>query len=155
MRQIKAPASFRPFTVFLSGSIEMGTAANWQERLARMLEDTDVLLLNPRGDDWDSSWEQSMDDPRFREQVEWELSGIAEADLVVIHFEPETTSPITLLELGIATKYPSLAVVHCPEGFWRKGNVDVVCSHFGIAQVKTLDELADYVREAADSFGGP
>lgn len=146
MKQIKAPAPFKPFTVFLAGSIEMGAAEDWQTKLTESLTDCDVLLLNPRRDDWDSSWEQSIDNPQFREQVEWELSGIDEADLVVLHFEPDTKSPITLLELGICTRYPSLTVVHCPEGFWRKGNVDIVCAHYGIAQVDTLEELAGYVR---------
>lgn len=148
MQQIKAPHPYKPFTVFMAGSIEMGTAENWQEQLAEALSDVEVLLLNPRRDDWDSSWEQSIDNPQFREQVEWELNGIDEADLVVLHFEPDTKSPITLLELGIATKYPSLCVVHCPEGFWRKGNVDIVCNHYDIAQVETIEELAAYVRQA-------
>ncbi len=33
--------------------------------------------------------------------------------------------------------------------FWRKGNVDIVCAHYGIAQVDTLEELAGYVRREA------
>ncbi len=145
-REVKAPAPFRRFTVFLAGSIEMGKATDWRGELAGMLSDCDAVLLNPWRDDWDDSWEQNIEDKNFREQVEWELSGIREADLVVIHFDPGSTAPITLLELGIATRHPSLAVVHCPEGFWRKGNVDVVCECFGIDRVDTLEDLARYVR---------
>lgn len=150
-REVKAPAPYRPFTVFLAGSIEMGTASDWRGELAAMLSDCDALLLNPWRDDWDETWEQSIDDDNFREQVEWELNGIQEADLVAIHFDPGSTAPITLLELGIAAKHPSLAVVHCPEGFWRKGNVDVVCEHFGIDRVDTLEELAAYIRRSTET----
>jgi hypothetical protein len=32
-----------------------------------------ILVLNPRREDWDSSWIQSIDNPQFREQVEWEI----------------------------------------------------------------------------------
>jgi hypothetical protein len=35
--------------------------------------------------------------------------------------------------------------VVCPEGFWRKGNVDVVCHKFGITQVDTIDECVPFI----------
>src|SRR5690606_37696079 len=55
-----------PRSVFLAGSIEMGTAAPWQAEVERELASLDLAVLNPRRDDWDSSWRQSMDEPRFR-----------------------------------------------------------------------------------------
>lgn len=148
VKEIKAPALFKQFTVFLAGSIEMGTASDWRGELKEMLLDTDVLLLNPWRDDWDDSWEQSIKDQNFREQVEWELDGIDKADLVAIHFDSDTSAPITLLELGICTSLLIKCVVHCPDGFWRKGNVDIVCERFKIDQVGSLRELADYIRKA-------
>jgi len=48
----------RPKYLFLSGSIEMGKAEKWQDRVVRLLEKTDWTILNPRRDDWDSSWIQ-------------------------------------------------------------------------------------------------
>lgn len=146
MQEIKAPAPFKPFVVFLAGSIEMGAASDWRGELKTMLQDTDIVLLNPWRDDWDDSWTQSIEDDNFREQVEWEIRGIEEADLVAIHFDPGTSAPITLLELGICTSLLIPCVVHCTEGFWRKGNVDVVCEHYRIDQVDTLDALADYIK---------
>src|SRR5262249_52806894 len=59
--------------VFLAGSIEMGTASAWQDALTAALADRDLVILNPRRDAWDASWSQSIDNPMFREQVEWEL----------------------------------------------------------------------------------
>jgi hypothetical protein len=133
--------------VFLAGSIEMGGAAPWQDRAIDALADLDVVLLNPRRPDWDASWRQSIDEPRFREQVEWELAGLEEADVVAMYFDPATRSPITLLELGfVAARAPQRMVVACPQGFWRRGNVEVVCARYGVRRVEALDELVEEIR---------
>ena len=134
------------FRIFLAGSIEQGSAVNWQEDIQQALSDLDIIIYNPRRDDWDPSWIQSIDNPEFKDQVEWELREIQYADLVVFYFQPGTKSPITLFELGLCSSGVQDIVVCCPEGFWRKGNVDIVCQHFGIAQVATIEELANYVR---------
>ena len=58
---------------------------------------------------------------------------------------PGTKSPITLLELGLhAGKNPQKLVVCCPDGYWRKGNVDIVCRRCGVRQVPTLDDLVRF-----------
>ena len=118
-------------TMFLAGSIEMGTAKDWQSELVTALGKRTVTILNPRREEWDSTWRQSIDEPNFREQVEWELDGLERADLVAMWFAPETVAPITLLELGLTARADKL-VVGCPDGFWRKGNIEVVCARFGI-----------------------
>lgn len=148
MKVIKAPNSFaeeKRFSIFLAGSIEMGQAEDWQSKVQDMLKDQDCLILNPRRDDWDSSWAQSKDNPHFREQVEWELDALEHAELILMYFDPNTRSPITLLELGLFASSKKM-VVCCPEGFWRKGNVDIVCERYGIVQVETLEELFGFVR---------
>lgn len=58
-----------------------------------------------------------------------------------MYFDPSTKSPISLLELGILTANPEKVLVCCPEGFWRKGNVDVVCQRYGIQMINTKDEF--------------
>ena len=130
--------------VFLAGSIEMGAAELWQDKVVKMLSGTDWVVLNPRRDDWDSSWEQNINNPKFYEQVNWELQGIEEAEKVILYFDPNTKSPITLLELGyIAGSDPEKLIVVCPHGYWRKGNVDIVCDRYGILQVDTIEEAAE------------
>lgn len=144
---IKAPFKFTPLkgvSVFEAGSIEMGKAENWQQVLESSLKDLDVTILNPRRDDWDSSWIQSIDNPQFREQVEWELLAQEKADIIGIYLSPGTKSPITLLELGLFGRSGKV-IVCCPGGYWRKGNVDIVCQRYGIKQVGTLQELADEI----------
>ena len=54
-------------------------------------------------------------------------------------------SPITLLELGIHAKSRKL-IVYCPEGFWRKGNVDIVCEKYNIKQVDSFEELKKAIK---------
>lgn len=135
-------------SIFLAGSIEMGKAEDWQSELQNALIDEDVVLLSPRRDDWDSSWEQSITNPNFFEQVTWELNHIDKATWVVMYFDPNTKSPITLLELGILTANPDKLLVCCPDGYWRKGNVDVVCQRYGIAQVPDKDTMITTVKRA-------
>jgi hypothetical protein len=120
------PGDLRTPSVFLAGSIEMGAAEDWQAQVERALQDLDVLILNPRRDAWDASWVKSIDNPPFREQVEWELAGLERASVVAMYFAPSTKAPVTLLELGLCARAGRL-VVCCPEGYWRRGNVEVVC----------------------------
>lgn len=145
MKEIKAPTRIdisHDVSVFLAGSIEMGTAENWQDRLARELETWNVTLLNPRRDDWDSSWEQKKENQQFNEQVTWELEHMEKANIIVFYFDPNTKSPITLLELGLAaTRNPGQCIVCCPNGFWRKGNVDIVSERYGMTLVESLEDL--------------
>lgn len=158
MKIIKPPAPFNEvmkyqLSIFLAGSIEMGTAEDWQTRVEnRLLEaGIDALILNPRRDDWDSTWAQEMDNGlQFTAQVEWELKAMESVDVIAMYFSPETKAPITLLELGLFAHTGKIRLC-CPDGFWRKGNVDIVCRRYGIQQFKTLDNLiVRLVRESMD-----
>ena len=146
MIEIKAPGDYSAYkqkkAVFLAGSIEVGEAIDWQAQVSEALSDQDILVLNPRRSDWDSSWEQSIDHPQFREQVEWELNALERADTIIMYFDPDTMAPITLLELGLHAKTSAeKLIVCCPDGYWRKGNVDIVCNMHGVRQVDSLDAL--------------
>ncbi len=115
--------------------------------MVRELSDKGYVFYNPRRDDWDSSWEQKIENKQFREQVEWELNALEKAETIVLYFDPNTMSPISLLELGIwAGKRPEKLEVVCPEGFWRKGNVDIVCKKYGIRQHDSFDDLIEYLK---------
>jgi hypothetical protein len=129
-------------SVFLAGSIEMGAAVDWQAQVEQSLRDLEVVLLNPRRDEWDASWVQSPTNPPFREQVEWELEGLERATVIAMYFAPGTKSPVTLLELGLFARSGKLLVC-CPGGFWRKGNVEIVCARYAVPLV---GDLADLVR---------
>ena len=137
------------FTLFLAGSIEMGTAEHWQNRVIEALKDCKRLTIyNPRRADWDSSWVQSIDNPQFREQVEWELDNLQRANLAIFYFDPSTKSPITLMELGMMSNpWSPLTIVVCPKGFWRRGNVEIFCNREGIEFFETLEDAIEKIKE--------
>ena len=136
-------------TVFLAGSIEMGRAERWQDGASKKLQEANFTVFNPRRDDWDASWEQSIDNPQFREQVEWELNALQVAERVLLYFSPGTQSPISLLELGLNALSRKLVVV-CPEGFWRKGNVDIACRWYGIPQASDIETAIRFIVKGND-----
>jgi len=128
-------------SVFLAGSIEMGTAENWQDKVIDGLSiHHRIAFLNPRRDDWDSTWTQDLNNPQFYDQVTWELNMLNKADIIVMYFDPNTKSPISLLELGLYAGSGKL-IVCCPDGFWRKGNVDIVCQRFNIPVFTNIETL--------------
>jgi len=132
-------------SVFLAGTIEMGKSIDWQREIVELLKDEDIIVLNPRRDDWDSSWVQSIENPQFKEQVEWELYGIENVTKVIMCFMPNTLSPISMLELGLCLKRGNV-IVYCPKDFWRKGNIDVTCSVYGIPVFDDFDLFKDKIK---------
>jgi hypothetical protein len=125
--------------IFLAGSIEMGAAEDWQVRIEKFLEDQNVTIYNPRRDDWDSSWTQEESNPQFNYQVNWEISKLIDSDVIFMYLSPKTKSPISLLELGMFSREQKM-IVCCPDGFWRKGNVEVVCTRFKIPMFDDFDK---------------
>jgi len=136
-------------SIFLAGSIEMGTAENWQSRVEKALSEKDIIIYNPRRDDWDSSWEQKIENDKFYEQVRWELAALEKASVIAMYFDPKTKSPISLLELGLFARTNRL-VVCCPEGFWRKGNVDIVCHRYDIVNTSDFNDFVAMLEGISD-----
>lgn len=87
-----------------------------------------------------------MSFPPFRDQVAWELDMREAADVVAVYFGPEAKATITLLELGL-TAHTEKAIVCCPAGYWKRGNVQAVCERFGVQMVESIEELARGVLE--------
>jgi hypothetical protein len=126
--------------VFLAGTIEMGNSDDWQSKITDLLSEYPITILNPRRVDWDSSWSQEFENPQFYQQVTWELNALDRADVIILNLLPDSKSPISLLELGLYASSGKLLVC-CPDGFWRKGNVDIVCERFNIPVYNNIGEL--------------
>jgi len=158
MRVIQAPQPLllkpQERAAFLAGSIDMGESVNWQSQLVAMLAQHHGTLLNPRRDRWEANRSSEASNPVFREQVEWELTAMEAAGLIAFYFAPASQAPITLLELGLAARARK-AVVCCPEGYWRRGNVAVVCERYGVPMVESLDDLAQAIRQYGDAGVAP
>lgn len=94
----------------------------------------------------------------FREQVEWELDALTKTKIILMYFDPATKSPISLFEAGLFAndgetlrvdgKVQRVSKLHvvCPPGFWRKGNVDIVCEHYGIRQYPNLTQAVKAIK---------
>jgi nucleoside 2-deoxyribosyltransferase len=152
MIEIKAPNKLKKIkgskTVFLAGSIDMGKAIDWQKQVKEAFEkNKKVTFWNPRREDFDPDAKQDKSNAYFYEQVTWELNALEKADIIIYCFDPKGQAPITLLELGLHVKSGKPVIVCCPEGYWRKGNVDIVCEKYKIQQADTIEDLIEKLKE--------
>lgn len=141
--EVKAPGKYdaaKRYTVFLAGAIDQGKAVDWQEKVSQAFAKLNILILNPRRDDWDDSWDQSADNPQFRQQVAWELDALAAADMVIFVFTKDSKAPITFLEFGLFAPMKD-AVVCAEDGFYRQGNLDIVAGRYHVPMYHDLDEM--------------
>ena len=150
--EIKAPGDYNlaqyNVIIFLGGSIEQDTAVQWQKRVVTTFKKYgQVLILNPRRDQWDPKWVQSKSNKNFRQQVTWELDGQDVANARIYYFDPNTKSPITLLELGHYGPEWKSSYVVCPAGYWRRGNVEIFCERHHIPMYKTLKAATDAIKK--------
>lgn len=128
--------------VFLAGTIDQGEAVDWQNDIVESSRpmNMDIVIMNPRREDWDPNWDQDDSNIEFTKQVNWELNAMDKAEMIIMYFVPGSKSPIALLELGLYATSGKL-IVCCPHGFWRKGNVDIVCKRNNITVVNTSINL--------------
>lgn len=132
-------------SIFLAGSIEQGAAREWQQLVISELQDEECVIFNPRRAEWDASWVQSSSNPVFCEQVNWELDSLDRADIVFFYFQAGTQSPITLAEFGKVTQLVEIGedvkiIVVCEPGFWRRGNIEVMCNRCEVPVFDSLEE---------------
>jgi hypothetical protein len=143
----------RTKSIFLAGSIDQGQAVDWQTAITKSLAHLPVTILNPRRNDWDSSWEEDISFEPFRTQVEWEQDMLEAADVIALYFSPESKAPISLLELGLFARSGRL-IVACPPGYWKRGNVQIVCQRLNIELVNSGEQLVKSVEKKLHQLRG-
>ncbi|KAK1846587.1 hypothetical protein CCHR01_10750 [Colletotrichum chrysophilum] len=126
-------------SVFLAGTT---SKRDWRKDLIESIAHLPITIFNPFRPDWDSTWREDISDTRFKEQVEWELEMQERANIVIVYFEPGTEAHISLLELGLCAR-SGKAIVACPEGYKKGGNVQVVCARFGVPLLESYEDLRD------------
>ena len=139
------------FCIFLAGSIEMGKAVEWQDKVSESLEEYSGNILNPRRESWDSSWEQSIDNPNFKEQVTWELDGLDRSQIIFFYLDPNTKSPISLLQIGKYIASDKKLIICVPKGFWRRGNIEVLCDRYNIPLYDNLDIAIEMLKNSIET----
>lgn len=132
----------------------MGSAVEWQKTVCDKYARSNVVTFyNPRRNDWDSSWEQTLGSPQFVEQVNWELDCMDRATFVFMYITAESKAPISLLEFGhIMAKYPEKLVVCVQENFYRRGNLEVMCNRQGIVLHYHIDAALSVLEHRVDNY---
>lgn len=138
----RADLSGKGKSIFLAGSIEQDQAVDWQTLITEKLSNLPVTILNPRRLDWDATWKEDISFEPFREQVEWEQDMLEAADVIALYFARNSKAPISLLEMGLFARSGKLLVA-CPPGYWKRGNVQIVCQRLNIELVDSTDELVE------------
>lgn len=124
-------------SIFLAGSIEMGKAMDWQRDTAQKIHDAwqydeDIHFYNPRRH---GKFTPDME----LTQIRWEQERLQRANYIFMVLDPDTKSPISLLEFGEFIASGKMFVV-CPETFYRYHNLVVTANMHGQRIYHTIDE---------------
>lgn len=104
--------------IFLAGGIT--DCPDWQQEMASLLKDTDLVLLNPRRANF------PIHDPNAaREQIMWEHRHLNASCAVSFWFSPETLNPIVLYELGTWSKSGKPIFVGVHPDYKRRQDVEI------------------------------
>lgn len=122
-------------SLFLAGSIEEGKAPKWQDKAIDFLEKENIIILNPRRDNW-----SDLSDKAMIEQIKWEHDALQIADYRLFNFCPDTISPITLMELGWMLPWGKENIIVCPKDYKRYMNVKVFTDKYHTTIYSSLDE---------------
>lgn len=120
--------------VFLGGSIESGSAINWQDDIISEFNGYDVTFLNPRRPTW-----TDLSNEALQQQVNWELFHQKTADVLIYYFADGTISPVTLFEVGLFSNNGTPMFVYASEKYFRQLNLKFSNEFFN----ETLYEFFD------------
>ncbi len=122
MKYIECPNEYLPqeweISIFLAGGIS--GCWDWQSELVNKLESLNIIVYNPRRQNFDlSNKNMSL------EQIRWEHKYLKISDSISFWFPHETVCPITLLEYGkwMASDKKIFLGVH--EKYSRKFDLEV------------------------------
>ncbi|KAF4982763.1 hypothetical protein FZEAL_1664 [Fusarium zealandicum] len=138
--QRPGPEDQKNTSIFLAGPTTNTGGPDWREAFTQALDEYPVTILNPKRDDWDSTWREDLSDKRWEQQVWWELDMQEGADIVVFFFHGKTDAPVTLLELGLGVR-SGRAIVCALDGYSKRGNVEAVCQRYRAKFTRTEEEL--------------
>ena len=139
MQLIEAPNTY-PTNVdlFLGGGIT--NCPDWQADVVKMLEGTDLIVLNPRRS---AAFTGDIAD----EQIRWEYEALRAVKTVLFWFPKETLCPITLFELGVfSQRKDTRLIVGTHPDYARRFDVQVQME-LSRPEVVVHDSIEDMVSE--------
>jgi hypothetical protein len=148
----EVPAEIKHLSsVFLSGSITKG-GTDWRKSVTQELSGAPIVILNPYRKDWDKTWKEERGCEPYWTQVRWELDHMESASILAVFFAAGTDAPITLLELGLSATTNGKAIVCCPDGYSKKGNVQAVCEKYDIRLTENIQDFVTAIKDRLASL---
>ena len=125
-------------SLFLAGGIT--NCPNWQQELVQLLKDVDLIIFNPRRDNF------PIDDPNASyEQIKWEYNKFQVCKQILFWFSRGSLNPIVLFEYGrwsyMAKKFWQYQIkifVGIDTEYKRKQDVEI--------QTKLLDPIEQHLK---------
>jgi len=143
MKYIEAPKQYKGVqpSVFLAGGIP--GCDNWQRRMVELLDDTDLVVLNPRRDSFPGDNPGAM-----RDQIVWEFEHMRRATVRLFWFPSQTLCPITLFELGAWSRLGEPLLVGTDPEYRRRSDVEIqlALARPDVRIVHSLEELAEQLK---------
>jgi hypothetical protein len=142
MTYVEAPTEYTGTSpsLFLAGGIT--GCDDWQSRMTEILDPLDLVVLNPRRNDF------PIDDPTAAErQIHWEHRHLRRATARLFWFPSATLCPITLYELGAWSMMPGPLFVGVDPAYARRRDVEIQTSLVrpDVRVVRSLPDLAAQV----------
>ena len=141
MKYIEAPDEYlgSEKSLFLGGGIS--NCPDWQKEIVSQLEGLDLVILNPRRNNFD------LANKSVRvAQIEWEFRHLRKATARSFWFPKETLCPITLYELGTYSSQNGLFIGIHPK-YQRREDIEEQTKLVrpDIKLVYSLDDLAKQI----------
>ena len=154
MKYIEAPERYYTgdVSLFLAGGIT--NCPNWQQEMRALLKDLDIVVFNPRREDF------PIGDPNATfEQIKWEFEFLDRADMILFWFSRGSLNPIVLFEYGkwlMNTRnkenYKPIFVGIDPE-YKRKQDVEIQTSlENGYISIRIKYSLEDLANQIINEF---
>lgn len=147
MRYIEAPEEFLDYhkkginSVFLAGGIT--DCPDWQQEMCGLLNDTDLVVVNPRQADF------PIGNPAAAGlQIGWEHRQLRRVERILFWFPKETLCPIALYELGAWSMTKKRLAIGVEPGYAREEDIRIQTSLVrpDVYVVSSLVALAEAIR---------
>ncbi|MFT6981845.1 MAG: hypothetical protein ACJAUD_000612 [Crocinitomicaceae bacterium] len=109
--------------VFLAGSVATDSDNNWRHDIINKWGDEYHFFdpVNPN--------HANLNDKDMRAHIKWELDALKSSDYIFLNLLPTSTSPISLVEMGLYVSTKKLIVI-CPTEFYKWRYIDVLCKEY-------------------------
>lgn len=129
-------------SLFLAGGIT--DCPDWQKEMTKKLNNTDIIILNPRRENFDINEKDAA-----KKQIAWEYRHLRYASAISFWFPKETLCPIVLFELGYWFNRSKEIFIGVHPEYKRKEDVYIQVS-LTYPDFKFVNNINDLTKQIAD-----